>query len=92
MNGKGGYIPADLLADNQLGFSQKFVYAVMLAGADEYGICRLSARQIADICGTTHAAVQSNRLKLCNLGYVVRIRDTYNYRLLKYAEERHGKR
>lgn len=91
MADKSLYLPEALLTDYQLGPSQKIVYAVMLANGDEDGICRMSAHQIGETCGMADAAAQSNRLKLCSLGYAELCQGTQrNYRLLKHLEERHG--
>lgn len=85
MTDKGLCIPHAVLKDGQLGSTQKIVYAVMLANADEENVCRLSAEQIGGICGITHVAAQNSRLKLCSLGYAELICGTQrNYRLLKH--------
>lgn len=89
MENKGVYIPPELLADDQIGAGHKIVYAIMLANADEDGICRMSARKIGDLRGATEHAVQSCRLKLCHFGYAERLPDSdREYRLLKYLERR----
>lgn len=83
--GKGLYFPRELAEDSQIGPAQKLVYAVMLKGADEDGICRMTAQQIGEACGMTKVTAQNNRWKLCHYGYAELCPDTKaNYRLLKY--------
>lgn len=84
MAGKGLYLPEEVVTDTQIGAAQKIVLAVMLANADEDGICRMSAKQIGDVCGMTYVAAQQNRLKLCQYGYAELCPNSQrNYRLLR---------
>lgn len=89
MEDKGLYLASELLTDDQLGAGQKIVYGVMLTNADADGVCRMSARQIGNVCGMTHTAVQAARLKLCCLGYAELVPDTQrDYRIMKIRKRK----
>ncbi len=72
----GLYIPRRLIDDWQLSPPAKMVYAVMLAAADEVGMCQLSAHQIGVRCGISATAVTQNRRKLMGIGYISKESDT----------------
>lgn len=84
-------MPEAVVTDTQIGAAQKIVLAVMLANADKDGICRMSAKQIGDVCGITYVSAQQNRLKLCQYGYAELCPNSQrNYRILRCVEADHG--
>lgn len=88
---KGLYIPRELLTDDQIGSTQKIVYALMLEMADEDGVCRASSQRIGERFAKNERAVQASRRELCRLGYAELVKGTSkNYRLLKYRRKRDG--
>lgn len=85
MVNKGLYIPPEILADNQIGPTQKMVYAVMVEAAEEDGFVRMKSEELGERTGMTRNAAMQNRVVLCRLGYVEHItRTSYNYRILKW--------
>lgn len=85
----GLYIPPKILADGQIGATQKLVYAVMVAEMDEDSICRMSARKIAARLHVSAPVAQNARLVLVHQGYVRLIPNTMcNYRILHFRKKR----
>ena len=85
----GVYIPEKILTDEQIGSTQKLVYAVMVSEMDDTSICRLSARKIADRLHVTAPVAQNARLALAKQGYIRLIpRTMCNYRILHFRKKR----
>ena len=85
----GLYIPGKILTDSQIGSTQKIVYAAMAANMDEYGVCRLSARELGRMLGVTAPTAQNARLALVKRGYIRLIPKTRcNYRILHLRKKR----
>lgn len=85
MSDKGLYIPAEILADGQLGPIQRMVYAVMVGAAESDGFVRMKAEELGERTGLTKSAAATHRAMLCKLGYLEHIRRTsYNYRVIKW--------
>ena len=87
----GLYIPRALIDDTQLSPPLRMVLAAMIEAADEYGVCRLRAREIGEICGMAEAAASQGRLALARAGYVERVRGStkkgagsHNFQVLRY--------
>ena len=88
VNPKGVYIPEKVLADAQLGSTQKLVYVVMVEGMDEDNVCRMSSQEIGDRLCITRAAANEARRQLCKLGYVRRVTKTAKGYKLPHARKK----
>lgn len=85
MANRGLYIPPEILGDNQLGPTQKMVYAVMVEAAEGDGFIRMKSQEIGERTGMTRNAAMQNRNVLQKLGYIEHIdRTSYNYRIIKW--------
>lgn len=88
----GLYIPEKILTDEQIGSTQKLVYAIMVSEVDDASVCRMSARKIAERLHVTATAVQNARRVLEEKGYIRLIPNTkYNYKILHFRKKRRDK-
>lgn len=88
-NQKGLYIPEKILTDDQIGSTQKLVYAVMVSEMDDASICKMSARKIAERLHVTAPVAQNARLVLVKQGYIRLIPQTMcNYQILHFRKKR----
>lgn len=88
----GLYIPEKILTDEQIGSTQKLVYAIMVSEVDDASVCRMSARKIAEHLHVTATAVQHARRVLEEREYIRLIPNTkYNYKILHFRKKRRDK-
>lgn len=88
----GLYIPERILTDEQLGSSQKLVYAIMVSEMDDASVCQMTAREIAERFHVTAPVAHKARRVLEEKGYIRLIPIARsNYKILHFRKKRRDK-